>query len=383
MSKKEKGKQKLLSKEEYKSKTKLSQGPFCKIYKIVEDTTYVVKKYDIGYLKRGDEEYRTLNALKHCDNIVELKDKPLVKDKTTLQFSEEYCELGSLYDMLVTLPRSLEESEVRAIFFQIVKGLHQVHSKGYIHRNLTISHILIKANGNVKLSGFSLAKLKPEAFQSVFEIDKLSDYMPPQLKPDEPIVLGMKTDIYSLGIILYELVLKECPSRLLMNNNQFENSDDENKAKSIDMSYSKLSYKCSTDLCDLYENMVCKNEIIRADMSDIFTHPWMKVFSKESIDKILEPAINDCLSERKKINDPAKDYFISAIVKNTDKLHQLLSKVYYGKCAENESTHILYGSRTGLFLHIKLKKPFDGSDNMLAIIRGNIHCFKIKEDLAK
>ena len=387
MSKKDKGKQKLKPKEEYKSKTKLSHSRFCKVYKIVGDTTYVVKKYyDSTHLRQGEEEYKVLDALKHCDNIVEVIEQSLVKDKVSLEFQQEYCELGSLYDMLAGISRLLYESEIRAIFFQIVKGIYQIHSKGYIHKNLTISNILLKANGVVKIGGFSQAKRKTDEHT----IDKFSDYTPPLIKTDESIVMPMKTDIYSLGIILYELILKECPSRLLMNNSQFDYSDDENKVKSIEMSIKELLTKSISisddrsvnDLCDLYESMVCKNEVSRADLCDIFTHPWMKVFSMQSIDEILRDVINESKLSRSVLSISNKDYFICTKVKSIDKIHSVLSKVYQGKCAENDVKHILYGDRNKRFLHIKLKKA-DDSDYTIVVIRGNIHCFNIKEDFAK
>jgi len=116
---------------------------------------------------------------------------------------------GSLSELLrregVSLDRAAD------LFKQIASGLAYAHSKGIIHRDLKPSNIMLDDAGNAYLTDFGLAKLT----ESSGEITKSGTivgtpaYMSPEQLRGDP--LDHRSDLYSLGVILYNMVAGRLP----------------------------------------------------------------------------------------------------------------------------------------------------------------------------
>jgi serine/threonine protein kinase/DNA-binding LacI/PurR family transcriptional regulator len=116
---------------------------------------------------------------------------------------------GSLSELMrregVSLDRAAD------VFKQVASGLSYAHSKGIIHRDLKPSNIMLDDAGNAYLTDFGLAKLT----ESSGEITKSGTivgtpaYMSPEQLRGDP--LDHRTDIYSLGVILYNMVAGRLP----------------------------------------------------------------------------------------------------------------------------------------------------------------------------
>jgi serine/threonine protein kinase/ABC-type sugar transport system substrate-binding protein len=116
---------------------------------------------------------------------------------------------GSLSELLRREGVSLERSG--DLFKQFSSGLSYAHSKGIIHRDLKPSNIMLDDAGNAYLTDFGLAKLT----ESSGEITKSGTivgtpaYMSPEQLRGDP--LDHRSDIYSLGVILYNMVAGRLP----------------------------------------------------------------------------------------------------------------------------------------------------------------------------
>ncbi len=116
---------------------------------------------------------------------------------------------GSLSEMLKRGSVPLERTA--NIFHQVAQGLAFAHSKGIIHRDLKPSNIMMDDAGNAYLTDFGLAKLT----ESSGEITRSGTivgtpaYMSPEQLRGEP--LDHRSDIYSLGVILYNMVAGRLP----------------------------------------------------------------------------------------------------------------------------------------------------------------------------
>lgn len=87
---------------------------------------------------------------------------------------------------------------------QICAGLREAHARGIVHRDLKPANIMIDQSGVVKIMDFGIARLSQENNQVTRTIVGTPEYMAPEQL--ELKTMGPRTDIYSLGLLLYEMV---------------------------------------------------------------------------------------------------------------------------------------------------------------------------------
>lgn len=96
------------------------------------------------------------------------------------------------------------------LFRQIGKGLAYAHSRGIVHRDIKPANVLLDENGNAYLSDFGLAKSANNAdmTQTDLIVGTLAYMSPEQLRGER---LDQRADIYSMGILLYEMLTGRTP----------------------------------------------------------------------------------------------------------------------------------------------------------------------------
>jgi serine/threonine protein kinase len=126
-----------------------------------------------------------------------------------LVMTTELVEGITLAQRLELGPLSLEEAV--SCFSQVLSGLAHAHSLGVVHRDLTPSNIILTSDGRVKLTGFALAKATtdPQLTQPGTVMGSLDYISPEQVKGLSEV--DARTDIYSLGVVLYEAVTGRKP----------------------------------------------------------------------------------------------------------------------------------------------------------------------------
>lgn len=120
-------------------------------------------------------------------------------------------EAGTLAERLQGKPLPL--GEIERIITQIGDALDYAHSKGLIHRDIKPSNILLDERGNCLLTDFGIAKIYEATakFTETGGIIGTPSYMSPEQGGGEPV--DQRTDIYSLGVVLYEMVTGRIPFR--------------------------------------------------------------------------------------------------------------------------------------------------------------------------
>jgi serine/threonine-protein kinase len=120
----------------------------------------------------------------------------------------EYVEGETLRDRLKKGPLKPEE----AVDFvnQIAAGLAEAHGKGIVHRDVKSANIMVTAKGQAKVMDFGLAKLRggSSLTKSQTTLGTVAFMSPEQARGEE---LDQRTDIWSLGVVLYELLTGELP----------------------------------------------------------------------------------------------------------------------------------------------------------------------------
>ena len=120
----------------------------------------------------------------------------------------EYVQGESLKERLKD--GAIPVSEVTNMLRQIAKGLHEAHQRGIVHRDIKPGNIMITETGQVKIMDFGLAKQDDgESLTRTGSTLGTTAYMSPEQAQGEK--LDTRTDIWSLGVVLYEMLTGERP----------------------------------------------------------------------------------------------------------------------------------------------------------------------------
>jgi serine/threonine-protein kinase len=157
--------------------------------------------------ERFEREAEILKQLKH-PNIVRLFGHG--KHQRLPYYAMEYIEGKTLFEVLERRGR-LPWEEVVALGKQLCAALQHAHEQGIIHRDLKPSNLMVLADGTLKLTDFGIAKdLDVTQLTSANCTVGTASYMSPEQCKGER-NLTHRSDLYSLGIVLYELLTGEKP----------------------------------------------------------------------------------------------------------------------------------------------------------------------------
>jgi len=125
-----------------------------------------------------------------------------------LFYSMEYVE-GEALSQLISRGDQIPLSHLADLVVQILDGLNAIHNANVIHRDLKPSNILIDGTDRVRIMDFGLARIERSDLTGENVIIGTLEYMSPeQINAGS---LSPSSDLYSLGIIIYELFCNETP----------------------------------------------------------------------------------------------------------------------------------------------------------------------------
>ncbi|MBI1313823.1 protein kinase [bacterium] len=172
---------------------------------------------DPAFAERFMREARTLARLSHA-GIVAVHDFGEVETGTPSEgrlyyFVMEYVDGASLRQLMET--GELTTAQTLAVIPQICEALQFAHDEGVVHRDIKPENILVDSKGRVKIADFGLAKLgarSPEDFTltATHQVMGTPRYMAPEQMAGARAV-DHRADIYSLGVVLYEMLTGEVP----------------------------------------------------------------------------------------------------------------------------------------------------------------------------
>ncbi len=161
-------------------------------------------------IARFQQEAKLLGSLRH-PNIVDVFD--FVRAAEHVYMVMEYLEGESLRFLLHSEKR-LPVKRSLTIFIQICQALEHAHAHGMIHRDLKPGNIMISPGDSVKLLDFGVAKLLcPSGSDYQVATNEFLLGSPPYLSPEQcrGLELDTRTDLYSLGCLMYETLTGELP----------------------------------------------------------------------------------------------------------------------------------------------------------------------------
>jgi serine/threonine-protein kinase len=158
-------------------------------------------------LARFEREASILQQLRH-PNIVRLYSHG--RFRNIRYYAMEFVN-GESLDKVMARRGRMSWEEVIALGKQLCSALHHAHDKGIIHRDLKPSNLMVLPNGTVKLTDFGIAKdLDEKELTSANCTVGTAAYMAPEQCRGER-ELTAKCDLYSMGILFYELVTGRKP----------------------------------------------------------------------------------------------------------------------------------------------------------------------------
>lgn len=164
---------------------------------------------DRDFRKRFFREAKTLFTLKHA-NIVQAR--TFFEDKGGLFLVMEYVDCGNLHSHIQNRG-SLPEKEALRIFKGALSGLNYAHMRGVVHRDIKPSNILLTRSGTPKIMDFGIALLPDgRRLTKTGMTMGTPEYMSPeQINPRRLGPIDHRSDVYSMGIVLYEMLTGSVP----------------------------------------------------------------------------------------------------------------------------------------------------------------------------
>ena len=157
-------------------------------------------------LERFRQEARAVAKISH-PNVVAVIDAGEDGGHPYIVF--EYVE-GETLKQRINRDGALAPQEAIAYAIEIARGLSMAHARNMVHRDIKPQNILIDAEGRAKLTDFGISRqLEQDGMTATGRVLGTTDYVAPEQAMGRKV--DPRTDIYSLGVVLYEMLVGQVP----------------------------------------------------------------------------------------------------------------------------------------------------------------------------
>jgi len=195
---------------------KIGEGGMARVYKAKDNllnrsvAIKVLKSElnnDLDFVNKFDKEAKAAASLSH-PNIVNVYD--VGEDEEIKYIVMELLEGTTLKDIILSDPEYLSNNAIIDIAYQIASALEHAHENNIIHRDIKPENIIIDNNSSVKVADFGIARaVTTSTIVNTKRVLGSVHYSSPEQARGG--VVDKRTDIYSLGILIYELATKRLP----------------------------------------------------------------------------------------------------------------------------------------------------------------------------
>jgi NIMA (never in mitosis gene a)-related kinase len=253
---------------------KLGDGAYSVVYKVrrkADGNIYALKKVKLQNLSEKEKE-NALNEVRILASIkstfvISYKEAFIEDSDSSLCLVMEYADNGDLYQKIVQFKKMnclMDEVDVWRIFIQMTKGLKALHDLKILHRDLKSANIFLESNGTAKIGDLNVSKVAKKGLG--YTQTGTPYYASPEVWKDQP--YDLKSDIWSLGCVTYEMVTLHPPFRAQNMEGLYN--------KVIKGNYPKINDKYSNDLSELIKLLLKVNSAERPNCGQILKHPIVK-----------------------------------------------------------------------------------------------------------
>lgn len=194
----------------------IGRGSFGVVMSVQDEkgNIFVVKQLDISCMNNKEK----MNIVNEIKTLIEVSVHPFIVryreaflEDNLLYLAMDYCSKGDLSKYIKKYKEKnarIPESTIKRWILQIITGLKFMHDKNLIHRDLKCNNIFLDEYERAKIGDFGLAKILEQS-EDANTLCGTIGYMAPEVCKNMP--YSFPADIWSLGVILYELITLEPP----------------------------------------------------------------------------------------------------------------------------------------------------------------------------
>ncbi|XP_057403209.1 serine/threonine-protein kinase PLK4 isoform X2 [Balaenoptera acutorostrata] len=217
--------------------------------------------YKAGMVQRVQNEVKIHCQLKH-PSILELYN--YFEDNNYVYLVLEMCHNGEMNRYLKNRRKPFSENEARHFMHQIITGMLYLHSHGILHRDLTLSNLLLTRNMNIKIADFGLATQLKMPHEKHYTLCGTPNYISPEIATRS--AHGLESDIWSLGCMFYTLLIGRPP---------FDTDTIKNTLNKVVLADYEMPTFLSREAKDLIHQLLRRNPADRLSLSSVLDHPFM------------------------------------------------------------------------------------------------------------
>lgn len=318
----------------------IGKGAYSSVYhgrNIYTNESVAIKEIFYGNFSRIEKNHldSEIAIMKKVDhkNVIKMIDIIKKDDEKLIYIITEYCERGTLNNVLESID-SMSEELINKYIKEIAEGLRYLQSHNIVHRDLKLTNILVGKNNTIKIADFGFAReVNNESLMNT--LCGSPSFMAPEIlfhyKYDT------KSDLWSLGIIMYYLIYKSHPYDPLSNRLELTH-----KIKTVEIVYpyrNDISIGCIS----LVKSLLQKDSNKRITWDNLYKHPWLGL-------EYDNPLLNDSLSGSETGNNLMKstndlnvsnDFFPNLVSNDKDKYNLNISDNIDTSIDTSESIEII------------------------------------------
>ncbi|XP_035909241.1 serine/threonine-protein kinase PLK4 isoform X2 [Anopheles stephensi] len=214
-----------------------------------------------GMANRVRQEVAIHSKLKH-PSILELY--TFFEDFEHVYLVLELAENGELQQFLRERNMPFSEYEAALILRRVVDGLLYLHTHQILHRDISLSNLLITKDMNIKIADFGLATELMQPDEKHHTLCGTPNYISPEVASRAS--HGLPADVWGLGCMLYTLLVGKPP---------FDTDGVKSTLARVVLSNYSLPTHLSSDVSDLIERLLKKNPTERIKLEEVLSHPFL------------------------------------------------------------------------------------------------------------